>query len=291
MGAGFSASQNDFSANSYDGYRNLLRPNLGDLPESCVALIVENLDPVEICRFAKLNRAFRGASWADFVWESKLPPNYRLILERILGGFPENLQKRDIYSCLCRINSFDDGTKKVWLDKSTGGVCLCISAMGLSITCFDDRRYWSHIPTDESRFSSIAYLQQIWWFEVDGEIDFPFPAGTYSVFFRLQLGRPVKRFGRRVCNTDQVHGWDIKPVRFQLWTEDGQYSTSQCMLTKLGNWTRYHAGDFVVEKSKRSSTKIKFSMTQIDCTHTKGGLCLDSVIVCPSRYKNRLRRF
>lgn len=69
---------------------------LGDLPEDCVALIVENLDPVEICRLSKLNRAFRGASWADFVWESKLPTNYEAFLERILGGFPENLQKRDL---------------------------------------------------------------------------------------------------------------------------------------------------------------------------------------------------
>lgn len=84
---------------------------LGDLPEDCVALIVENLDPVEICRLSKLNRAFRGASWADFVWESKLPANYEAFLERILGCFPENLQKRDIYAFLCRVNSFDQNTK------------------------------------------------------------------------------------------------------------------------------------------------------------------------------------
>lgn len=143
---------------------------------------------------------------------------------------------------------------------------------------------------DCCRFSSVAYVQQIWWFEVDGEIDFPFPVGTYSVFFRLQLGKPDKRFGWKVCNTEQVHGWGIKPVRFQLWTEDGQHSSSQCMLTETGNWSHYHAGDFVVGKSKSSSTKIKFSMTQIDCTHTKGGLCLDSVVVYPSSCKDRLRR-
>ncbi|VVA93636.1 unnamed protein product [Arabis nemorensis] len=291
MGSGFSLFQNDSSSSSSCyGNRDLLNPGLGDLPESCVASILENLDPVEICRFSKLNRAFRGASWADFVWESKLPPDYRLILEKILGGFPEKLRKRDIYTFLSRVNSFDQGTKKAWVDKRTSDLCLCISAKGLSITGIDDRRYWSHIPTDESRFSSVAYVQQIWWFEVDGEIDFPFPAGTYSVFFRLQLGKPDKRFGWKVCNTEQVHGWDIKPVRFQLWTEDGQHSSSQCMLTETGNWSHYHAGDFVVGKSKSSSTKIKFSMTQIDCTHTKGGLCLDSVVVYPSSCKDRLRR-
>lgn len=41
--------------------------------------------------------------------------------------------------------------QKVWIDKRSGGACLSISAKGLSITGIDDRRYWSHIPTDESR--------------------------------------------------------------------------------------------------------------------------------------------
>lgn len=114
MGVAHSGLHNDLSSSSSSscfGDRNLLKPGLGDLPEACVAMIVENLDPVEICRFSKLNRAFRGASWADCVWESKLPPNYRVFLEKILGGFPENLRKRDLYACLCRINSFDEGTK------------------------------------------------------------------------------------------------------------------------------------------------------------------------------------
>ncbi|KAL1060635.1 hypothetical protein V6Z11_1Z082600 [Gossypium hirsutum] len=218
-----------------------LHPVLGDLPESCVASIIQHLDPPEICKLAKLNRAFSAASWADFVWESKLPPNYHILL--------------------CRPNTFDGGTKKVWLHKSTGGVCMSISSKGLQITGIDDRRYWNHIPTNESRFHSIAYLRQIWWFEVNGEVEFPFPVGTYSVFFRLQLGR-AWGFGRGICDPEQVHGWDIKPVRFQLWTSGDKHSTWECSLSEAG---------------KCSSTKIKLSMSQIDCTHTKGGLCLDSV--------------
>ncbi|XP_021895350.1 F-box protein PP2-A12 isoform X1 [Carica papaya] len=262
------------------------RTGLGDLPESCVALIIGNLDPPDICKLAKLNRAFRGASWADFVWKTKLPSNYHILIQKLFGDFPRQLDKREIYTMLCRVNSIDGGTKQVWLDKRTGGVCLSISSKGLLITGIDDRRYWNHIPTEESRFSTIAFLQQIWWFEVGGEVEFPFPAGTYSVFFRLQLGRASRRFGRRVCNTEQVHGWDIKPVRFQLWTSDGQYAASQCILNDPGKWMEYHVGDFVVENSSGSTTtKIKFSMTQIDCTHTKGGLCLDSVVIYPSKLK------
>ncbi|KAK2409414.1 F-box protein PP2-A13 [Trifolium repens] len=218
------------------------------------------MDPPQICKLASLNRAFRAASSADFVWESKLPPNYDVIISKIFDtSFSSHLGKRGIYSRLCSLNTFDGGTKKVWLDRSMGKLCLSILAKRLSITYIDDRRYWNHIPTQESRFSCVSYLQ-------------------------LHLGKASKRFGRRICNIEHVHGWDIKPVRFQLWTSDGQYVASHCFLKGPGKWRYYHAGDFVVEDGN-VSTKVKFSMTQIDCTHTKGGLCLDSVFVYPSEFR------
>ncbi|KAM5572592.1 F-box protein PP2-A12 [Rosa sericea] len=287
MGAGFSF----LKADPVGSLPLQSKPGLGDLPESCAAEIMGYLDPPEICKLAKMNRAFRGASWADFIWESKLPSNYQIIVNKVFGDGLGNLGKRDVYERLCRPNPFDGGAKTVWLDKSTGSACLSISSKGLAITGIDDRRYWNHIPTEESRFSTVAYLQQIWWFEVDGEVEFPFPAGKYSLYFRLQLGRSShKRFGRRVCNTEHVHGWDRKPVRFQLWTSEGQSASSECFLTEPGKWNHYHAGDFVVE-NPNAATKIKLSMTQIDCTHTKGGLCLDSVVICPSEFRERLKQF
>lgn len=139
------------------------------------------------------------------------------------------------------------------------------------------------------RFRRVAYLQQIWWLEALGELVFEFPPGSYSLYFRLQLGKTSSgRFGRRVCNTDQVHGWTIKPVRFQLSTSDGQHAFSDCYLHQRGNWVHYHVGDFVVNNP--DPMKIKFSMIQIDCTHTKGGLCLDSVVLYPSKFGEKLMK-
>ncbi|KAK8579780.1 hypothetical protein V6N12_070086 [Hibiscus sabdariffa] len=285
MGASFSALFID-----QDGLPSVSSSSstLGDLPETCVASIIQHLNPPDICKLAELNRAFRGASWADFVWESKLPPNYQILVHKILGFVPQKLGKRDIYTRLCRPNTFDSGTKKVWVDKNTGGVCMSISSKGLQITGIDDRRYWNHIPSEESRFHSLAYLQQMWWFQVEGEVEFPFPTGTYSVFFRLHLGRASRRFGRRVWDSEHVHGWDIKPVRFELWTSGDEYSTCQCSLGEAGRWFEYHAGDFKVD-SPNSWTKVKVSMTQIDCTHSKGGLCLDSVLIYPTSFRHRLK--
>lgn len=79
-------------------------------------------------------------------------------------------------------------------------------------------------------------------------------------------------------------------MKFQLTTSDGQQAVSQCHLDNPGNWINYHAGDFVVENSN-ALTKIKFSATQIDCTHTKGGVCVDSVLIYPSDVGKEARSF
>lgn len=43
------------------------------------------------------------------------------------------------------------GLQEVWLDRVTGRVCMSISAKAMSITGIDDRRYWTWVPTEESR--------------------------------------------------------------------------------------------------------------------------------------------
>lgn len=273
-------------------------PGLGDIPEACVACAFMYLTPPEICNLARLNRAFRGAASSDSVWESKLPPNYQDLLALLLP--PESYQdctKKKIFSLFAKSISFDDKTKQVWVDKVTGRVCLSISARAMSITGIEDRRYWSWLPTEESRFEVIAYLQQIWWFEVDGVVNFPLPPDIYTLSFRLHLGKFSKRLGRRVTNYEHTHGWDIKPVRFELTTSDNQHAISECFLDdtepdemkenlKRGCWIDYEVGEFIVTDSD-SAPEVRFSMKQIDCTHSKGGLCVDSVSIIPSDLRQR----
>lgn len=87
-------------------------PGLGDLPECCIMSILAQLDPLEICKLAQLNRAFWGASSADNLWESKLPSNYIFLIERVLGKLASTTStKKEIYARLCRHNRFDDGSK------------------------------------------------------------------------------------------------------------------------------------------------------------------------------------
>ncbi|KAK7267860.1 hypothetical protein RIF29_20540 [Crotalaria pallida] len=280
-------------------------PGLGDIPESCVACVFLNLTPPEICNLARLNRAFRGAASADSVWETKLPHNYQDLLELVPPERHRNLSKKDIFALLSKPLPFDDGNKvgtlqEVWLDRVTGRVCMAISAKAMTITGIEDRRYWNWIPTEESRFHTVAYLQQIWWFEVDGEVKFPFPAGIYTLYFRLHLGRFSKRLGRRVCNYEHTHGWEIKPVKFELSASDGQQASCEFCLDetelddahgnhKRGYWVEYKVGEFIVTGSEHT-TEVRFSMKQIDCTHSKGGLCVDAVFIIPSDLREHKRK-
>jgi len=281
----------------HEGNEERPYPGLADIPENCIAGIFKHLSPTDICKLARLNRAFKGAASCDYVWEQKLPVCYQELLSKLPISKPHSLSKKEIYALLCRPISLDNCTMEVWVDKATGGVCLSIPARAMAITGIDDHRYWRWIPCDESRFHEVAYLQQLWWFEVDGTVKFHLPAGEYSLSFRLRLGRASRRLGCRIYMFDQIHGWDLRPVRFSLSTSDGQHAVQECYLEKTGeiesnvpvryargNWTDIYVGEFEV-KNENKLTEVKFSMTQIDCTHSKGGLCLDSVSIIPSKLR------
>lgn len=171
---------------------------LEDIPENCVALVLMHMDPPEICKLAGVNRLFRGAASADFIWESKLPSNYQFLLDKAME-FEEkekallNLRKKDVYSRLCKRNSLNgvskvsfslfflyleslwfglwtldwfrvfELVKEFWLDKRTGGLSMAISWKALTITGIDDRRYWNHISTEESRWEDFRSSEEFWF--------------------------------------------------------------------------------------------------------------------------------
>ena len=94
------------------------RAGLGDLPELCAAEVLLYLDAPDICRLARLNRAFRGAAAADFVWDAKLPENYGHLLRFVdeakeVGsrGSRSEMGKKDIFARLAKPVPFDGGRR------------------------------------------------------------------------------------------------------------------------------------------------------------------------------------
>ncbi|KAM1013845.1 hypothetical protein FF1_043705 [Malus domestica] len=88
-------------------------PDLGDIPESCVACVVMYLTPLEIYNLTRLNRAFRGVASSDSAWESKLPPNYHDLLDLVPPQRYQNRSKKDIFAMLSCPVPFDDGNKVI----------------------------------------------------------------------------------------------------------------------------------------------------------------------------------
>lgn len=96
-------------AGELEGTRS--RPKLEDIPESCIALVLSYLDPVEIAKMARVNRAFRAASSADFIWVPKLPSDFEYIISKFPDQGLRDKGKMDIYAGLSRPSTFDGGTK------------------------------------------------------------------------------------------------------------------------------------------------------------------------------------
>jgi hypothetical protein len=92
---------------------------LGDMPELCAAEVLLRLGAPDICRLAGLNRAFRSAGAADFVWEAKLPENYGYLMGFVDGEEEEKgdqaqrsaMGKKDVYARLAKAVQFDDGKR------------------------------------------------------------------------------------------------------------------------------------------------------------------------------------
>ena len=85
-------------------------------------------------------------------------------------------------------------------------------------------------------------------------------------------------------------------MRFSLSTSDGQEASCEYYLAdKEGeqagreSWRDYKVGEFVVGCSE-PTTEVQWSMKQIDCTHSKGGICVDSVFIIPTDVKERNKR-
>lgn len=51
--------------------------------------------------------------------------------------------------------------QEVLINRRTGGVCLAISSKAMRITGIDDRRYWNHIPTDQSRLVFVFFPNKL----------------------------------------------------------------------------------------------------------------------------------
>ncbi|KAL9272077.1 putative F-box protein PP2-B2 [Drosera capensis] len=139
-----------------------------DLAEGCIAVVISFTSARDACRLATVSRIFKSAADSDPVWIRFLPADYEAILARCVeGGTMVVDSKKELYRQLVERPLIVDGGRKAFrLDKETGKKCYMIAARDLHIVWSDTPRYWEWSSLPESRFSEVAELISVCWFEI-----------------------------------------------------------------------------------------------------------------------------
>ncbi|KAJ6876433.1 hypothetical protein NC652_035722 [Populus alba x Populus x berolinensis] len=125
----------------------------------------------------------------------------------------------------------------------------------LRITGIDDRRYWNHVSSEESRV-----MQR-----------FSVPAGSYSLFFKLQLGKTSKKLWP--SNLQRRSTFDID------WPASG-VGMLLASTKEIGGITMLVT--LVVDSNKYCTTEAQiFHDARLIVTHTKCGVCLELCVILP----------
>lgn len=176
------------------------------LPEDCVANALSLTTPKDVCRLSAVASTFRSAAQSDSVWERFLPSDYRDIISRSIDDSDSWLCKfqsrKDLYLHLSdHPILIDDGLKSFKLEKWSGKKCYMLAARDLYIVWGDTSQYWQWIPHPESRFSEVAELLDVCWFEIRGCINTKML--SFSTVYAAYLVFTTK---------SRMNGFDYHPV-------------------------------------------------------------------------------
>eukprot|EP00253_Pinus_taeda_P019950 PITA_19950 len=258
------------------------RKNLVELPESCISAIFSFTTPRDICRLSAVSKVFRSVAYDDSLWNKFIPQKCYEVLPRAVIPVAHS-SKRELYFRLCESILIDRGTKRFWLERSTGKIGYMLSARHLDIICGEDQRYWQWPFRQDSRFEEVAESLMICWLEVQGGIDCRLLSANtvYKVVFLL-------KFGEESC------GWSEVPIRFSVITPDGNEMELEEFLMEgaeerkrvnASGWMEVVAGEFTVRAGEDNGdgnfSVVRFAMNDEKLNWWKSGLLIHGVTIEP----------
>lgn len=251
--------------------------NLSELPENCISAILSFTTSRDVCKLSAVSKIFRSAAYSNTLWNKFLPQQCQQNLPRALTPIAFS-SKRELYFILCNSILVDGGRKRFWLERPTGKIGYMLSARELSIISGNDPRFWRWVSRNDSRFEEVAALLAVIWLEVGGRIDCRvLSVGCeYRVLFVLKFG-------------EYPQGWNEKPVKFSVTTQEGKETESEHLLMErqrigIGGWMEVVAGEFTAtaaENNDEDSSYIEFCMKEVEAGYWKGGLLIDGVRIEP----------
>ncbi|MED6221938.1 hypothetical protein PIB30_059563 [Stylosanthes scabra] len=146
-----------------------------ELPEGCLANIIARTTPKDACRLSAVSKIFKSAAESDFVWCRFLPSDVVSLVSQSdsqSSFITHSTSKKSLYLALSdRPILINQGKMSFQLEKKSGKKCYMLAARDLTIIWGDTRTYWQWISLNESRihrFSEVAQLIHVWWFEIRG---------------------------------------------------------------------------------------------------------------------------
>ncbi|XP_058770651.1 putative F-box protein PP2-B12 [Vicia villosa] len=205
-----------------------------DLPEGCIENVLSFTTPQDVARLSLVSSTFKSAAESDSVWDKFLPADYRSIISQSETDVDDSLSvlsKKDLYVNLTQKPILIDGGKKSFqLDKVDGKKCYMLSARSLFIVWGDTPRYWKWISLPDSRFSEVAELVSVCWFEIRGWINTSMLSpqtsyGAYLVFKATGSG---------------TYGFEYQPVEASIVIAGGDHVERNVFLdAERGRRLRY----------------------------------------------------
>ncbi|KAM3359689.1 F-box protein PP2-B10 [Capsicum galapagoense] len=285
-----------------------------ELPEGCIANALSLTSPKDACRLSLVASTFRSAAESDAVWERFLPPDYYDIISWSIGG-PDTLHfrsKKDLYLHLCdHPILIDAGTKSFSLVKWSGKKCYMLSARSLHIIWGDTPRYWRWISLPESRFSEVAELLDVCWFDMSGKINTNMlsPDTRYGAYLVFTTKSRTYGFGNQPVESSvgiaghdkqmqtvyldprggrRQYRYQVVPRRLGIFTHHMAHILRQEVedapegrhpKQRSDGWMEIELGEFFVKRGQEA--ELEMSLTEVKGGNWKSGLVIEGIDIRP----------
>ncbi|XP_050254495.1 F-box protein PP2-B10-like isoform X5 [Quercus robur] len=270
------------------------------LPEGCISNTIALTTPKDACRACAVSSIFRAAAESNAVWESFLPSDYQAIIAQSSSS-SDSLSfssKKQLYLSLSDNPILIDDAKKqsFFLDKLSGKKCYLLSARELTIAWGDDSRYWRWISLPESRFSEIAKLSFVCWFDINGKMSTSMlsPKTNYAAYLVYKLRSRAHGFKHRLPTAsigttgggevyEQTVGLGlpaVEPGQQDQVVLPQQQHTSRPKQRNDG-WLEIELGQFFNEGGE--ADELQFGLKEVKCLSVKSGLIVEGIEIRPTR--------
>ncbi|XP_060212445.1 F-box protein PP2-B10-like [Lycium barbarum] len=280
------------------------------LPEGCISNVLSLTSPRDTCRLTVVATIFRSASESDAVWDRFLPPDYPR---------PDSVSsfgsKKELYFYLCdHPLLIDGGTKSFSLEKRSGKKCYMLAARSLAIVWADTPRYWRWTSLPESRFSEVAELLDVCWFDISGKINTSMlsPDTNYAAYFVYTTKSSTYGFDHQSAegavgisgherNTQTVfldpeaarrHMYQIVPRREGFFNQIANIlgreanpppseneAQARYPQQRSDGWIEVELGEFFVKRGQ--DVELEMTLTEVKGGEWKSGLVVEGIEIRP----------